>query len=643
MSKKLFTTLLVWSIIFVPLSRMCVAQNPPTQGQQKDKKKDEKKKDEKGGILGGIKRGVTKAADKTVEVAKDPQKAIDQVKAWATGGSRKWTDEQKREANEAQALFNAQDSRQIDSSTLGFAGPIYDPNNASAAHAMMARVDAVRLKYKGRSRLTAAQAQEVSNAIMPFARAANALHLNSTYFQPTSIKPDRTGSITIPAHTEVSLGLRVNCEDIGASAPQPGEKMHLVPERTLLPDEFEPIFAKLLAYSQNHPEAQAQVQRIVWNMRHGCFRDWEQGKALRLQPADNALLDELSPGASKIISDKCHKFNVGNFSKDVLAASLDGGARIDVNPVGLIDANQTTLRVVNAHAHIPITEPIPNDNSDFSLIAPGVAVQSHNENAGATQTKITIRNTTDNPFTLRPPEIGLESRRPVQRFAIVGIDTAVAIIVAGIIVAAIMFAASRLLPMLMLGVGEGLIGADVLAMMRGGRAAAGAVEVGATRDAAEAGAARAGAAETGAARAGAGEAGGTRVGPEEAGGARTATVKPVEEEPTGSSKPPARSGGPPEPPSSFELPGRGRIDIVRDLQKGGGRNAKEVPSMTGPPNSAFRGYEGRVYVTDGKGKVVLDINEERTWRVWEGRGKKFQDSPTPAESALRRLLWPQNH
>ncbi|MDX6528470.1 MAG: hypothetical protein QOH41_760 [Blastocatellia bacterium] len=457
MSKKLFTTLLIWSIIFVPLSHLCVAQNPPTQGQQKDKKKDEKKKDEKGGILGGIKRGVTKAADKTVEVAKDPQKAIDQVKAWAAGGNRKWTDEQKREANEAQALFSAQDLRQINSSSLANAGPIYDPTNTAAAQAMMARADAVGLKYKGRSRLTAAQAQEVSNAIMPFSRAANALHLDSRYFQPTSIKPDSTGSITIPAHTEVSMGLRVNCEDIGASAPQSGEKMHLVPESTLLPDEFVPIFVKLAAYSQNHPEAQAQIQRIVWNMRHGCFRDWEQGKALRLQPADNALLDELSPGASKIISDKCHKFNVANFSKDVLAASLNGGARIDVNPVGLIDANQTTLRVVNAHAHIPITEPIPNDNSDFSLIAPGVAVQSHNENAGAVTSKITVRNTTDKNVKFTPSEWGMESRRPTQRFAIVGISPGEAIIIAGVVILAIIAATRGLLPLLMGALARGLI------------------------------------------------------------------------------------------------------------------------------------------------------------------------------------------
>lgn len=455
MNKKLLATLIVWSLIFVPLARLSVAQQtqqPP--GQQQDKKKTDKK-EEKKGILGGVGRGLKKAADKTVDVAKDPQKAINEVKAWAAGGKRSWTDQQKREANEAQALFSSPDSRQVDAAGVAD-GSIYNPNNAAAAKAMVTRVETLSRKYRGKKRLTAAQTQEISNAIMPFARAAGKLHLDSAYFKPVTLKPDATGKITIPPHTEVSLGLRVNCEDIGASAPQAGEKMHLVRQSSLLPDEFEPIFAKLAVYSQNHPEAQEQVQRIVWNMRHGCFREWDQGKALRLQPADNALLDELSPGAAKIIKDKCHKFNVANFSKDLLAASLDGGARIDINPVGLVDANQTTLRVVNAHAHIPVTEPIPDDNSDFSLIEPGVAAQSHHDKAGASETKITIRNTTDKPFELTPSEFALESRRPVQRLVPIRVGSGNALIIGGVIVAAVILAVLLFRPFLAF-FGEGFI------------------------------------------------------------------------------------------------------------------------------------------------------------------------------------------
>jgi hypothetical protein len=160
------------------------------------------------------------------------------------------------------------------------------------------------------------------------------------------------------------------------------------------------------------------------------------------------LLDELSPGAAKIIKDKCHKFNVANFSKDLLAASLDGGARIDVNPVGLVDANQTTLRVVNAHAHIPVTEPIPDDNSDFSLIEPGIAAQSHHDKAGASETKITIRNTTDKPFELTPSEFALESRRPVQRLVPIHVGPGNALIIGGVIVAAVILAVLLFRPFL---------------------------------------------------------------------------------------------------------------------------------------------------------------------------------------------------
>lgn len=74
-----------------------------------------------------------------------------------------------------------------------------------------------------------------------------------------------------------------------------------------------------------------------------------------------------------------------------------------------------------------------------------------------------------------------------------------------------------------------------------------------------------------------------------------------------------------------------RADLPR---LSGGRSGRNVKDLTGPPDSAIRGFDGRVYVTDSEGRVVLDLTRERAKPVEPGIGFGPKRPPTPDELNL---------
>jgi RHS repeat-associated protein len=76
-----------------------------------------------------------------------------------------------------------------------------------------------------------------------------------------------------------------------------------------------------------------------------------------------------------------------------------------------------------------------------------------------------------------------------------------------------------------------------------------------------------------------------------------------------------------------------------DVTMSGGRGGSGVKNLTGPPNSAVRGSEGRVFVTNNQGQVVADITKQRVKSVYPGVG--FGDKRPPTQDELRMLeqIW----
>jgi len=75
-----------------------------------------------------------------------------------------------------------------------------------------------------------------------------------------------------------------------------------------------------------------------------------------------------------------------------------------------------------------------------------------------------------------------------------------------------------------------------------------------------------------------------------------------------------------------------------DVRLSGGRAGQNVKNLTGPPNSAVRGSDGRVYFTNEKGQVVLDVTSTRAKPVTPGVGYGPKRPPTPEElDTINRL------
>ena len=77
-----------------------------------------------------------------------------------------------------------------------------------------------------------------------------------------------------------------------------------------------------------------------------------------------------------------------------------------------------------------------------------------------------------------------------------------------------------------------------------------------------------------------------------------------------------------------------KLNVVDDIVLSGGRSGSKVKNLTGPANSAIKGNNGRVFVTDSKGRVILDITKGRVKPVTPGKGFGSKRAPTSQELDL---------
>ena len=78
-----------------------------------------------------------------------------------------------------------------------------------------------------------------------------------------------------------------------------------------------------------------------------------------------------------------------------------------------------------------------------------------------------------------------------------------------------------------------------------------------------------------------------------------------------------------------------RSDVVLK----GGRSGQLVKSLTGPPNSVVKGNQGRIFITDVKGKVIWDITKDRAKSVIPGHGFGSKQEPTKEMLNLLKQVW----
>ncbi|MGA9997472.1 MAG: hypothetical protein WBP93_18780 [Pyrinomonadaceae bacterium] len=94
-------------------------------------------------------------------------------------------------------------------------------------------------------------------------------------------------------------------------------------------------------------------------------------------------------------------------------------------------------------------------------------------------------------------------------------------------------------------------------------------------------------------------------------------------------------------PEVVNLTAELKVEVRSDISlSGAGRSGENVKFLTGPPNSAVKSAgSGRVFVTDAKGQVILDITAERVKPVRPQIGFGEKRVPTPEELNLIKRLW----
>ncbi|MBX3017158.1 MAG: hypothetical protein KF767_04665 [Bdellovibrionaceae bacterium] len=84
--------------------------------------------------------------------------------------------------------------------------------------------------------------------------------------------------------------------------------------------------------------------------------------------------------------------------------------------------------------------------------------------------------------------------------------------------------------------------------------------------------------------------------------------------------------------------GGGVLDIRPDIKVAGGRSGGNVKNFQGPPNSVVQGSGGRIYITDGSGRIVLDITGGRVKPVTPSGGFGPKRPPTREELDLLKCM-----
>jgi hypothetical protein len=81
------------------------------------------------------------------------------------------------------------------------------------------------------------------------------------------------------------------------------------------------------------------------------------------------------------------------------------------------------------------------------------------------------------------------------------------------------------------------------------------------------------------------------------------------------------------------------LTLRSDVVLRGGRSGSAVKHLTGPPHSVIKGVQGRIFITDEEGRVILDITKDRVQLVTPGVGFGDKRVPTSEELELVERMW----
>jgi len=274
----------------------------------------------------------------------------------------------------------------------------YNRITAAEQKEAISRWAAVRKKYASRTVLDADAMLEVSMALAP---ALAAIDQGLADNAPKAAAYDAANAaIVIPPGHIIQAQIHGYCLDPSLPAPGAGEKLQLIPVERRIPAELVELYKALIRYRSAHPEVQPEMQGIVWAFRKGC-EDINRAKSLTRDQW--ALLDRAKPGGARQFADylaQCH-----------------GIQSLPANLVSrLLAPYANTAEDLRRLLTLPIPGSIPEDNSNYNTLDPGVFFETHG--TGPLSPQITIINLRNDTYSFFLSDYVAESQRPTQRVAL---------------------------------------------------------------------------------------------------------------------------------------------------------------------------------------------------------------------------------
>ena len=247
---------------------------------------------------------------------------------------------------------------------------------------------------------------------------------NAKQGRATATRTQVNGTVvTVPPRSTVEFSQRGYCLDVSLPAPSSREKFVLRKVDQLIPEPLLPVYRGLYALAKEDRDVRRTMQYLVWALREAGTQG-KHAKAVSKRHLD--MMARAYPDGDRVFM----QYHMQELEKtanplgDVLRALttvknrrgqefnlIDGFRNAESNDPqhaqGLAD--NTLNEVTNG----TVPGAIPEDDSDYTMLAPGIAAQT----VGKTllTPSITITNTTDRPFEFDTKDYYAESQRQTQR------------------------------------------------------------------------------------------------------------------------------------------------------------------------------------------------------------------------------------
>ena len=308
-------------------------------------------------------------------------------------------------------LAQAQSAAELFAAPGRLGADLYDPADPALARRQLERWRAFGISTATQKVLSEAQIQEGAEALLPFLRY---------YIQGDARTPDFVGNMVIvPSGRTVQLNLQGYCMDRAAPAPAQGEKLQLIAIQNLLPADTVALYQAMMLYSALHADKRGEIQKLVWGLRHAAdpFPTIKE-----LNSSQAALLDAAMPqGAAiyrAILGRESQKGQASEARRQLFRQAL-GAIQTRLN-VRLPDPTASGYTPADANALVAALMRMPVDGapqsqSEFSMLAPGVAARSVANSLH--DIGIVVRNTTRAAFVFDANQYAGQSTRVTQRVA----------------------------------------------------------------------------------------------------------------------------------------------------------------------------------------------------------------------------------